>query len=166
MAEPVKPAHEPIAPNLEQDSVFETNRRISSKVGAGLFNYYPAGLIETTLESCAKKALPNGSPKEREDWKRPWREKIWRMRTAAQPHQMPPPRKTPQEWMSECKVHTRARSHERQAEQMHIERSVYFDLKAGRPVGDATYIKAAQYITERYKPCTALDLKPQQQQTD
>jgi hypothetical protein len=43
---------------------------------------------------------------------------------------------------------------------MGIERSVYFDLKAGRRVGDATYIKAAQYITAHYGLCTAPDLKP------
>ena len=54
----------------------------------------------------------------------------------------------------------KTRSHERQAELMGIERSVYYDLKAGRRVGDATYIKAAQYITAHYALCTVPNLKP------
>lgn len=113
---------------------------------------------ESTLESYAQKALPDGTPAEREEYKRYWREQIWRERGEAPKGEAPKTRKTAAEWLEECKVHCKTRSHERQAELMGIERSVYYDLKAGKRVSAATRIKAANYITAKYLLCTASDL--------
>jgi len=150
--------------------------RILGGTKGTLLTYLPGGLLESSLEKYALDALPKATAGERTEFIRYWRDQIWRQRErldrastrAGQPFQAPlteatkakPPVKTPATWLEECKVHTKVRSHERQAELMCIERSVYFDLKKGRKVGDATYIKAAQYITEPYAPCMVHDLKP------
>ena len=168
--------------------------RILGGMKGTLLSQFPDSLQEETLEEYAQQALPSSSPAEREDWKRYWREQIWRKSERlrfeterqepairigterpehasapagppcgeglAEAGQLPVRAKTPSDWLTECKVFAKTRSHERQAELMGIERSVYFDLKAGRRVGDATYIKAAQYITAHYGLCTAPDLKP------
>jgi hypothetical protein len=167
-------------------------RTLASKLA--VLNRMPGGFQEQHLENCAQQALPTGSQAEREEFKRYWREQIWRKgeqlrfeterqerairigterperasapagppcgEGLAEAVQLPVRAKTPNAWLTECKVFAKTRSHERQAELMGIERSVYFDLKAGRRVGDATYIKAAQYITAHYGLCTAPDLKP------
>ncbi|MGD0670087.1 MAG: hypothetical protein ABSB23_21335 [Bryobacteraceae bacterium] len=64
-------------------------------------------------------------------------------------------RKTPDEVLTEFKVNEGIPSHELVAERLGLERSVYFEMKAGRKVSTGTYIKAAQIIG-----CTADDLKP------
>jgi hypothetical protein len=55
----------------------------------------------------------------------------------------------------EYKVLNKIRTHDLVAEKLGLERSVYFDLKAGRKVGEETYIKAALVIG-----CSRDDLKP------
>jgi hypothetical protein len=168
--------------------------RILGGMKGTLLSRFPESLQEEALEKYVQQALPTGSQAEREEFKRYWREQIWRKgeklrfeterkerpirigterpkhssaparplfgEGLAEAVQLPVKGKTPNAWLTECKVFAKTRSHERQAELMGIERSVYYELKAGRRVGDATYIKAAQYITARYAPCTAADLKP------
>jgi hypothetical protein len=56
--------------------------------------------------------------------------------------------------LTEYKVKKAIRTHELVAENLGLERSVYFDLKAGRRVSEETYIKTALAIG-----CTADDLK-------
>lgn len=64
-------------------------------------------------------------------------------------------RKTPAQLLTEYKVSKRIRTHELVAEDLDLERSVYFDLKAGKRVSEETYIKAALRIG-----CSPCDLKP------
>ena len=73
----------------------------------------------------------------------------------------PARKKTPKEWLDECKLGTRVRTHEEQSHLMNIEYSTYYDLRAGRRVSDTVLIKAADYISKSNKcgPCTAFDLK-------
>jgi hypothetical protein len=75
-----------------------------------------------------------------------------------------PPRKPPSELLTECAVRTTVcsgtPSHNHQADKIGIHRTVYYDLKAGRRVSEATYTKVALYLTEHGVPCTARDLKP------
>lgn len=123
-----------------------------------LLTYLPGDLAETALESYAAAALPQGTEAERAEFKRYWREQIWRQRD--RPAQHPAKSKTAKDWLNECKVHTKVRSQESQADKMRIERSVYFKLKAGRRVSPETYIKAANYVTAHYAPCSVDDLKP------
>jgi hypothetical protein len=63
--------------------------------------------------------------------------------------------RTASERLTEFKVKKRIRTHEKVAEGLGLERSVYFDLKAGRKVSEETYIKAALAIG-----CSPDDLKP------
>jgi hypothetical protein len=67
----------------------------------------------------------------------------------------PKAHKTPSERLTEYKVLKKIRTHELVAEGLGLERSVYFDLKAGRKVSEETYIKAARAIG-----CSPEDLKP------
>ena len=64
-------------------------------------------------------------------------------------------RKTASELLTESKITKKFKTHEKQAEAMGIERSVYFDLKAGRKVGEESYIRAARIVG-----CKPEDLKP------
>jgi hypothetical protein len=68
---------------------------------------------------------------------------------------VPKERKTPKQVILEYKVRNKIRTHELVAEKLGLERSVYFDLKAGRKVGEETYVKAALVIG-----CSPDDLKP------
>jgi hypothetical protein len=65
------------------------------------------------------------------------------------------PRKTPSQRLIEYKVVKKIRTHDLVAEALGLERSVYFDLKAGRKVSEETYVKAALTIG-----CSPDDLKP------
>jgi hypothetical protein len=64
-------------------------------------------------------------------------------------------RKTASEWLTESKITNGFKSHERQAEAMGLERSVYFELKAGRKVSEESYIRAARFLG-----CDPKDLMP------
>ena len=64
-------------------------------------------------------------------------------------------RKTPSQRLTEYKVLKKIRTHELVADVLGLERSVYFELKAGRKVSEETYIKAALAIG-----CSPDDLKP------
>jgi hypothetical protein len=64
-------------------------------------------------------------------------------------------RKTASELLTESKITNKFRTHEKQAEAMGLERSVYFDLKAGRKVGEECYVRAARVVG-----CKPGDLKP------
>ncbi len=64
-------------------------------------------------------------------------------------------RKTPDEILTEFKVKEDIPSHEQVAERLGLERSVYFEMKAGRKVSTETYVKAAMVIG-----CTPDELKP------
>ena len=64
-------------------------------------------------------------------------------------------RKTPSRRLTEYKVLKKIRTHDVVAEALGLERSVYFDLKAGRKVSEETYVKAALAIG-----CSPDDLKP------
>ena len=64
-------------------------------------------------------------------------------------------RKTPSERLTEYKVLKTIRTHELVAEALGLDRSVYFDLKAGRKVSEETYVKAALALG-----CSVDDLKP------
>lgn len=68
---------------------------------------------------------------------------------------LPKARKTPSERLTEYKVLKPIRTHELVAVDLGLERSVYFDLKAGRKVSEETYIKAALRLG-----CSPDDLKP------
>jgi hypothetical protein len=57
--------------------------------------------------------------------------------------------------LTEYKVLKKIRTQELVAEDLGLERSVYFDLKAGKKVAEETYIKAALRLG-----CSADDLKP------
>ena len=63
-------------------------------------------------------------------------------------------RKAPAQLLTEYKVSKRIRTHELVAEDLGLERSVYFDLKAGKRVSEETYIKAALRIG-----CSPCDLR-------
>jgi hypothetical protein len=52
--------------------------RILGGMKGTLLSQFPDSLQEETLEKYAQQALPSSSPAEREDWKRYWREQIWR----------------------------------------------------------------------------------------
>jgi len=67
----------------------------------------------------------------------------------------PENRKPPDQLLTEYKVKEKLRTHEKVAERLGLERSVYFDLKAGRKVSQETYVKAAMGIG-----CSVDDLKP------
>jgi hypothetical protein len=62
--------------------------------------------------------------------------------------------KTPSERLTEYKVSNKLRTHDLVAEKLGLERSVYFELKAGRKVSEETYIKAAHGLG-----CSVDDLK-------
>jgi len=64
-------------------------------------------------------------------------------------------RKTPEQVILEYKVLNKIRTHELVAEKLQLERSVYFEMKAGRKVSEETYVKAALVIG-----CSPDDLKP------
>ena len=64
-------------------------------------------------------------------------------------------RKSPAQLLTEYKVQKHIRTQELVAEDLGLERSVYFDLKAGRKVSEETYIKAALRLS-----CSPDDLKP------
>jgi hypothetical protein len=68
---------------------------------------------------------------------------------------LPKARKTPSERLTEYKVLKPIRTQELVAVDLGLERSVYFDLKAGRKVSEETYIKAALRLG-----CSPDDLKP------
>jgi hypothetical protein len=68
---------------------------------------------------------------------------------------LPSNRKTPSELLTEHKVKNRIKTHEKVAEALGLERSVYFDLKAGRKVSEETYLKAARRLG-----CSTDELKP------
>lgn len=68
---------------------------------------------------------------------------------------LPSNRKTPSQLLMEYKVNKKIRTHELVADALGLERSVYFDLKAGRRVSEETYVKAALGLE-----CTPDDLKP------
>jgi hypothetical protein len=103
---------------------------------------------------------------EREDWPGLFRAEAadWRSKLLDGPTQHPkqrdsagvkPSRKTPAQLLNENKVKKRIRTQELVAEDLGLERSVYFDLKAGRKVCEETYVKAALHIG-----CSPGDLKP------
>jgi hypothetical protein len=73
----------------------------------------------------------------------------------------PERRKTPEQVILEYKVLNKIRTHELVAEKLGLERSVYFELKAGRRVSAETYVKAALAIG-----CSPNDLKPPPTPTD
>jgi hypothetical protein len=64
-------------------------------------------------------------------------------------------RKTASEWLTASKITNKFKTHEKQAEAMGLERSVYFDLKAGRKVSEESYIRAARVVG-----CDPKDLMP------
>jgi hypothetical protein len=64
-------------------------------------------------------------------------------------------RKTPSQLLTEYKVLKKLRTQELVAENLGLERSVYFDLKAGRKVSEETYVKAARGLG-----CSPDHLKP------
>jgi len=65
------------------------------------------------------------------------------------------PRKAPSEVLTGFKVTNKIRTQEEVAERLGLERSVYFDLKAGKKSSEETRIKAARVIG-----CSPDDLKP------
>jgi hypothetical protein len=65
------------------------------------------------------------------------------------------PRKSPSQLLTEFKVANKIGTHEKVAERLGLERSVYFDLKAGKKSSEETRIKAARVIG-----CSPDDLKP------
>jgi hypothetical protein len=83
-------------------------------------------------------------------------DKTFRKRAAERASRGPKPaRKTASELLTESKITNKFKTHEKQAETMGIERSVYFDLKAGRKVSEESYIRAARIVG-----CKPEDLKP------
>ena len=64
-------------------------------------------------------------------------------------------RKSPEQLLIEYKVRKRIRTHDLVAEDLGLERSVYFKLKGGRKVSEETYVKAALCLG-----CSPDDLKP------
>jgi hypothetical protein len=57
--------------------------------------------------------------------------------------------------LNEYKVLKRIRTHQLVADDLDLERSVYFELKGGRKVSEETYLKAALRLG-----CSPDDLKP------
>jgi hypothetical protein len=74
---------------------------------------------------------------------------------ASPPSNIAEKRKTPQQVILKYKVLNKIRTHEQVADKLGLERSVYFELKAGRRVSEETYVKAALVIG-----CRVDDLKP------
>ena len=64
-------------------------------------------------------------------------------------------RKSPEQLLIEYKVRNRIRTHDLVAEDLGLDRSVYFKLKGGRKVSEETYVKAALCLG-----CSPDDLKP------
>jgi hypothetical protein len=71
------------------------------------------------------------------------------------PETTPKKVKTPAQRLTEYKVLKKIRTQDLVAEALDLERSVYFELKAGRKVSEETYVKAALGIG-----CSPDDLKP------
>jgi len=87
-----------------------------------LLTYFPGGSLEGALEKYALEALPKGTATERTEFKRYWREQIWRQREcldresarAGHPFrrplteamQAPPPAKTPKDWLADFPART------------------------------------------------------------
>jgi hypothetical protein len=85
-----------------------------------------------------------------------WRSRLLETPARAQSHRAAlPSHKTPAQLLTEYKVAKKIRTHELVAESLGLDRSVYFDLKAGRRVSEDTYIKAALCLG-----CSPDDLKP------